>query len=290
MVEIESVEQLFDMLADDDSEVPSVLIRGGKPKVSKHELALEEQAELLTMNKVEEWMLSEGAVSSDPGAFVELGESLYFPLVNGFNNGLSVSIMQKLTKLNLVWLKVTKSARLVEKYVSEEHVIGLLSSLDRSWGRSSVYLDTCVRVIVAFLQSSANRLFVSELIIEWFNAYIQKWSRNKSRGNPQAFLHAFPLDFLTQLTWVPSGRPFTMNKIIESMTRLLKKKKNVVCNLNDFSKLATVKTQHTLVKFVGALIRTKPETQLPKKFTKWLQCIATENNNTAKIAKQILEM
>ena len=292
MTEIQSAEELFALLAGDDSEVPLELIRQGKGSVSRHAVALEEQAQLASLNKTEEFMLSEGAVASNIPEFVSLGETLYLALCESRSTGLSVSVTQKMTKLNLIWLKVTKSGRLVEEHVSESHVIGLLSALEKAWLNPTPVLSTCGRVIVSLLQSSPSRLFVSPEIIEWFNSFIRKWAKNY-RGNGQSFLHQFPIEFLAQVTWVPSVRPFTFGKIIESTTRLMKKTRCVPkMNLYKFSKCLdkmpnSKSSEEVLVKFAGTIVRMKIE--LTPKFASWLEKIAEKNAGKAsQLAKLVL--
>ena len=292
--EIETADQLIDLLAGDDDEVPSILIRRGKGQVSRHESALEEQRQLLKLNQVEEWMTSDGSVASDPVEFVSLGETLFTSLARSKHSELSVTLVQKLTKLNLVWLKVTKSCRLVESQISPRHVVGLLSCLLKSSPTGPV-LQVCARVLVAMLQSGP-RLFSAPEILGAFNQFVVRWATGSFRGNGQAFLQMFPVDFLAQLTWVPSMRPFTMGKVLESVTRIVKRKKTVPnLNLAEFAKTVTEMdkpkiSEELLIKLAGAMARQGEE--FCPEFSSWLESVAQRDTSSkaASLANQVLHL
>lgn len=298
-LEIESAEQLFDILAGEDDEVPSTLIRGSQ-KLSPHEEALQEQAQMVRLNKVEEWMKTDKAVEADPAQFLSLGETLYTTLLKSRSSELSTSVVQKITKLALLWLKVTKSCKLIEVHVTPELVSSLLKKLMRAKSPHATIVEVCGRFLLGMVQSSPNRIFVDKTVIDGFNDFVRSWAKGAYRGNGFGILALFPVEFLSQLDWVPSSRHFTLKKITELVGRVLKRKLRVHVNLDAYVSAVSVEDQHardmeeTLIKLGGSLLRWKSVEQLTPGFLQWLSSVASRDlkaqgvsGRTVRLAKDL---
>ena len=284
-IEISSADQLIDLLAGDDEEVPTSLIRGGIPKVSRHEDALEEQAKLAELNKIEGWIKTENAIVADPIEFISLGDTLCAVLLNARTTEMSTSVVQKFTKLALLWLKVTKSCRLVDPHLTTEHVTSLLSKLTKSKSPHIALQGVCGRFLLAMVQCSPTRLFVDTEVISAFNAFVRAWAKGTYRGNGFEFLSLFPVPFLAQLEWPASPRHFTCSKISELIVRIQKNRLVAKVDLNDFVAVARSSAgdkhakdmEETVIKLGGALSRSK--VVLTPEFNQWLHEVATRDGS-----------
>jgi hypothetical protein len=220
---INSAEELFDILAGDDDEVPGTLIRAGK-RESRQEATLIEQMKLDKLNRVEKWMATDGALESDPAEFFSLGEAIVRTLITSKAEGLGFSLVQKLVKLGNLWLRTSKSCRLVEDNIRSDHIKNLIYALKMSKGLLPVVENIVSRFLLALVQCSPTRLFVDANVIESFNGLLTAWSKGRLRFNGHTILGILPPDFLAQLSWPLSSKPFIASKINELVVRVLKKK------------------------------------------------------------------
>ena len=285
---IESADQLFDLLAGDDEEVPATLLRGKKS--SRHEQTLIDQGRLDQLNKVEKWMNSADAVSSDPIEFVSLGETIFESLLKSKVTDLSLSIVQKLSKLAQVWLKASKSCKLIEPQLTGVFISNLIQKLIRAKSPTAPIQDICGRMLVAMVHCSPTRLQTHPDVIKAFNQFVISWSKGTYKGNGYAFLNSFPLDFLSRLTWKPSGKPFILGKIHDLVLRLLKKGMTPIVNQDEFiAMILTNQGQHkkeleeALIKFGGAVSRSRNLT-LSTGFQDWLRGVAARDTKLAGVS------
>jgi hypothetical protein len=293
---IESADQLFDLLAGDDEEVPSTLLRGNK-KSSRHDEALVEQAHMAKLNKVEKWMKSDKAVESDPQEFLSLGETLIEGLLRSKITGLSTSIVQKLVKLSLLWLKVTKSCKLIEQTLSSDSVNGLIDQLIRSKSPAAPIQDVATRMLLGMVQCSPSRLFHDRHVIAAFNKFIVSWCKGKFKGNGFTLLNMFPIEFLEQLTWPPSRKPFIGTKVHDLIVRLLKKSKRPIVNQTDFVNTVTwCQSKHKkeleegLVKLAGALVRSRTRMQISPELLTWIQQVSQRDTKQEGVSVKNVRM
>lgn len=270
--EIKSAEDLFNLLAGDECEVPSILIRGGKSK-SAHQNAMIEQKKLASLAKVEAWMKSDNALGSDPTEFVSLGETLFNSICSSEKSGLSESISEKLRKLSRVWLDVSKSCKLLEPYIEASMVAGLMKAILRSKSLSVKHQEICARMMLAMVQCSPDRLFRDPRVIKAFNSFVSAWCGGKYRGNGSVLLSVFPVEFLSQLEWVGSSRSFVFRQELDLITRILKKRLPVQVDEASFLSFNGPKeVDEVLLKFCGALVRSKK--QLSDQFRSWLKGVS----------------
>ena len=285
---IESAEQLMDLLAGDDEEVPSTLIRQSN-KASKHEEALIEQAKLAQLNKVEEWMKAENSVVSDRPAFISLGETLFTSIVKSKSLEVTPSVVQKLTKLALLWVKVSKSCKLLEPELKPEHITVLVSALIRSKSPHAAIQEVCGRMLAALVQCSPERLFVDSDIISAFNRFVQSWCKGTFKGNGFAFLNLFPVEFLAQLQWVPSNKPFIMDKVIGLIGRVCKKKLTPHVSQEAFVDCVVKHTgahgkelEECVIKLAGVLVRSK--LNITPLLFQWIKLTAEKDVKAEKVS------
>jgi hypothetical protein len=279
---IQSAEELFDLLAGDEQEVPSTLLRGSK-SVSRHEKAMIEQQKLEQLNRVEKWMNKDGAVESDPPGFISLGETLCIALLNSKRHDLTLSLVQKLTKLVNLWLKVSKSCKLVEPNLEPSHIIRLLDRIKKSHSPQVSAQETCGRVLLAMVQSSPCRLFRDREVIEAFNKFVAAWCRGTFRGNGLAVLKIFPLEFLVQLDWPFSPKPFVAGKVNELIVRLLKKgleprfdQNAYVKSLGSIPSEQKKELEELFIKLMGAVGRSKTVV-ISEKVLEWIKEVSARD-------------
>jgi hypothetical protein len=229
-VEISSAEDLFNLLAGDDIEVPEELIRGSS-KRSAQDRALDDQAQIARLNKVEEWMEKEDSITSDPSGFVSVGESLVQSLFDAPVNAVGLSVIQKLTKLCLVWLKVTKSCRLLESSITIEVVLHLVELFFAHSTRltSKPALEACTRVISTMITVAGFESNPS--LLQLCNKYIQSWKKLKRVSET---LSVLPAALLGHCTFHTSGKEFVDIQILDFVEKLLKKKHSPVIDFPSF--------------------------------------------------------
>lgn len=284
---IQSADQLFDLLAGDEEEVPSTLLRGKKS--SRHEQTLMDQGKLDQLNKVEKWINSADAVSSDPLEFVSLGETIFESLLRSKVMDLSLSIVQKLSKLAQLWLKASKSCKLIEPQLQGVFVSNLVVKMIRAKSPNASIQGVCTRMLAAMVQCSPKRLQMDPDVIQAFNQFVVSWSKGTYKGNGYAFLNTFPLEFLALLTWKPSVKPFILGKIQELVIRLLKKGKIPRVNQDEFVTMVHTtrgknkELEETLIKFGGALSRSQ-NMVLASSFQDWLRKIAIRDTKQAGVS------
>ena len=285
---IESADQLMDLLAGDDEEVPSTLIRKGSNS-SKHEEAVIDQAKLSQLNKVEEWMKSENAAVSDKAEFISLGETLFTSLAKSKSLEVSASVTQKLTKLALLWVKVSKSCKLVESDLKAEHISSLVGVLVRSKSPNVAVQEVCGRMLLAMVQCSPSRLFVDKEVVSAFNKLVQSWCKGTFKGNAFTLLNLFPIEFLAQLKWVPSSKPFIVEKVLSLVARIAKRNLRPLVDVDEFvDSVASHKGTHAkeleeqCIKLGGVLSRSKLE--LPTKYREWLSGLASRDLKAEKVS------
>ena len=273
--EIKSADDLFDLLAADGSEVPSILIRGGKTR-SAHEKALIEQDKLSRLNAVEVWMKSENAIQSDPQEFVSVVETLFKTLCKAEKSELSGSLVDKLRKLIRSWLEITKSCKLVEGYIEAENIVGLLKVMIRAKSLSAKEQESCGKVILGMVQCSPEKLFRSKDVIKGFNLFVSAWCRGRYRGNGSGFLSMFPVEFLSQLQWVGTGRSFVLGQELDLVVRIMKKGFPVQVDQDELlSFVGSKEVDEVLLKFCGALVRGKVE--VSGSFRSWVKSVSEKD-------------
>jgi len=261
---IESAEDLFDILAGDDHEVPDTLIRSGKRK-SRHEEALIEQEKLEQLNKVERWMKKEESLQADPAGFFSIGEMLIDTILKGEIQDYSVAMVQKLTKLVNVFMNASKACKLLEAQIQADHVAHLLHELKRRKSLSAAIQEECGRYLRAYIQASPSRLFVDPEVIKSFNEFIASWCKGSFRGNGFAILTNFPIEFLAQLTWPLSTKAFVAEKVNALVVRIMKSK--LTPKIDQSAYVSTIRSledskhkkevESIFLKLVLAMIRSK---------------------------------
>ena len=260
---IQSADELFALLAGDDQQVPESLLRG-KKSVTRKEQALVEQAKLERLNGVETWMKQDDALESDPAEFVSLGETIVGTLLKIKKYDLNLSLVQKLTKIGNLWLKVSKSCKLLESHLQPSHISTLVDQLLKSQSPSAGAQDICGRFLLAMIQCSPSRLFVDTQVIEAFNKLVRAWCKGSYRSNGFTLLNLLPIEFLAQLSWPFSEKTFTMSKTHDLIVRLLKKRLTprldqdlYVESLRQFKGQNKKELEELFIKLVGAIARSK---------------------------------
>ena len=270
--EITSAEDLFDLLAADGNEVPSILIKGGKDK-SAHKRAILEQAKLSRLNKVEKWIKSEKAIIADPKEFIGVGETLFLTLCKSGQTELTDSVVDKLRRLCRLWLEVSKSCKLLEPYIDSEFVVRLMNAVLRAKSLHLKVQETCGRMLVGLVQCSPDRLFSDVQVIEAFNTFIAAWCKGKYRGNGFNLLNLFPVEFLSQLDWVGSSRAFALRQQLELVVRIMKKGLPVKVDQSELLRYTGSKEIDEIVlKFGGSLVRAK--LQVSEEFAGWVRQVS----------------
>lgn len=252
-VEITSAEELFNLLAGDDEDVPSELIRGNK--VSRHEETLQEQAEMARLNKVEAWIESDKAISSDLEGFYALGLSLVEAVLEASENSLSGNIVQKFTKLMVLWLKVTKSCRLVESSVSATEIVRILELCFSRLGKNHIKasFDACMRFVSCMINVNPSKYVSDSLIVETCNKHIAKWSKV---GRMFDIMSALPVALCSNLTYSSTKKEGVDMHILEFVEKLFKKKQTVKVDFPSF--ISTFKTKDgeiNLLKVIASGVR-----------------------------------
>ena len=286
--------ELFDLLAGDDDEVPSTLIRS-TPKDSRHQKALADQAELERLNRVEKWLKTDGCIQADRDGFLSLGETIYNTLLKSQSSDLSPSITQKLAKLANVWLKVSKSCRLIEDIIRPDLVCALLGKLTRTKSPSSLVQESTGRMVLGMIQCSPNRLMIDDTIVESFNHFIRSWAKGSYRGNGLLFLNLFPVEFLSKLTWVPSDRVFTLKQISEIVIRICKKKLTPILNMDSFVRIPlrnhkdSRDLEEELIK-LGTVIARLQGSLLTSEYKEWVREIASRDVKTVGVSGRLVRL
>jgi hypothetical protein len=280
--EAQSAEELFELLAGDDDEVPASLLRGSK-SLTRHEEAMIEQARLGQLNKVEKWMSQDGALESDPIEFISLGETIYDALLKSKKSELTLSLTQKLTKLANLWLKVSKSCKLLESHLRPSHISRLLERLIKSPSAPVSIQGICGRLLVAMVQSSPRRLFSDNEVVEAFNNFVLAWCKGKFKGNGLTVLNLFPIEFLAQLSWPFSSKPFVAGKLNDVIVRLIKK--GIKPHLDQANYLSCLRTvdagqkkdlEEHFIKLMGAFARSKT-VSVSADVHEWLKQVAARD-------------
>jgi hypothetical protein len=293
-VTVGTADELFDLLAGDEEEVPRTLIRSAS-KESKHQKALADQAELERLNRVEKWMKTADCIKADPGGFLSVGETIFLTLLKAHSSEFSISVTQKLAKLAGLWLKVSKSCKLLEHDIRPELVCTLLGKLMRTKSPSALVQETCGRILLGMIQCSPNRLMIDEGIRESFNRFIRLWAKGSYRGNGSLFLNLFPTEFISRLAWVPSSRVFTLKQICDIVIRVSKRKLVPILDIDAFVCMAlkSGKEQRAfeeeLVKFGMAIARSNKSTLTPK-YLDWVQEVADRDVQKPGVSVRIVRL
>ncbi len=272
-IEITSAEELFNLLAGDDEEVPSILIKGSK--TSRHEETLQEQAEIAKLNKVEAWMESENSVTTDPEGFRSFGITLVTTVLEFHENSLRVGLVQKLTKLIVLWLKVTKSCRLVEASITGGEIVALLDlcfvKLSKHHVKAS--FEACMRFVSSMINCRPDEFLTYPLIIECCNKHVCRWSKVKRITD---ILSALPIALSARLHYASTNKEGVDVHVLAFVEKLFKKKQNPDVDFPSFAAACKSKeSEIQLLKTLAAGLRTGKGMPLTISASKaWVQSVA----------------
>ena len=275
-VEVNSAEDLFNLLAGDDEEVPSSLIRSNSNKKSRVRDTDMDSKQMLRLNKVEEWMKRDDAINSDPREYFEFGMSLYKALLEANSDQSSVPIIQKVTKLMLLWIKLSKSCRVLEPVIQPADIIECFQSLCGSKKLPAPILDVCVKVVSSLLSCSTARLQISPELISEFNSFTKRWAKGTLKVNPEKILSSLPIEFLASLNFPPSHRHFINTRIVEFVIKTLKKSRKLSIDLMSFVNVVSSNQMETDVLRLGAAYIRSGQ-PVPPEFALWIKSIGSRD-------------
>jgi hypothetical protein len=277
-VELNSAEDLLNLLAGDDEEVPETLIRRGKKKARNEHDAASETMQMRRLNQVEEWMKRDEVISLDPRGYFDFGMTLFEQLLNAETNALPVPIVQKLTKLVLLWIKLSKSCRLLEPVIKVEDIVNCVNHLYNPRKLPNATFDSLLNVVSALISCSPDRLMVSPVLIGEFNLLNVRWAKGTLKLNADKILSQLPVDFVASLTFPPSRRHFLNTQIISFLMKMLKKSNRIEIDLNLFvESISSNQTETEVIRLAGAYLRSK-KTSLP--IENWVRSVADRDPKT----------
>jgi len=288
-VEVNSAEDLFNLLAGDDEEVPSTLIRNPNNKRKSHRDAEVDSKHMQRLNKVEDWMKQDDAITSDPREYFSFGMSLYETLLTSTADDLSIPIVQKVTKLMLLWLKLSKSCRLLEPQIQVEDILESFRQLCSTKKLPGPILDVGVRVLTALISCSPDRLMKSPTLVSEFNHFIARWAKGSLKVNPDKVLSPLPSEFLSCLTFVPSQRHFVNTHIVEFLIKILKKSNTIQVDLDSFiESSSTNQTETDVLRLCAAYLRSVQS--LPSPAVIWLNTIVSRDPKQSGVSTKNIQL
>lgn len=288
-VEISSPEDLFNLLAGDDEEVPTSLIRSSSKNKRGRQDSDMDAKKMLRLNKVEEWMKRDDAINSNLRDYFEFGMSLYRSLLDSSADQSSIPIIQKVTKLMLLWIKLSKSCRTLEPVIQVEDVINCFQSLCNSKKLSPPIFDVCIKVLASIISCSPSRLQLSEQVLSEFNSFNARWAKGALKVNPEKLLSSLPIDFLASLNFPPSHRHFINAHIVEFIIKLLKKSTKLSIDIMSFVNCVSSNQMETDVLRLGAAF-IRSGRIAPPEFTLWLNTIIARDPKAPKTSLKNIQL